>query len=115
MALTPRESERNTRLRAVRYIGLMGADSSVETLIKVMNRYPETRDTAATALTRLTGLHLGNSSQAWTRWFVERKKAQEEAQKKAPSQGLLGIISAEEKEPVPPEANDPQEAKRPSQ
>lgn len=113
MALNPSESNRHTRLRAVHYIGLMGADSSVETLIKVMNRYPETRDTAAAALTRITGLNFGNSPRAWTQWFVERKKAREKAQQQQ-SNGPLSTFSNPRAAPSPPPQQDATPEKRQS-
>jgi hypothetical protein len=113
MALNPRESNRHTRLRAVHYIGLMGADSSVETLIKIMNRYPETRDTAAAALTRITGLNFGNSPRAWTQWFVERKKAREEAHQQQ-SNGPLSTFSTPGAAPSPPPQQDATPEKRQS-
>ncbi len=92
MATNPRESDPHTRRSAVYYIGIMGGPSSIATLIHAMNRYPEARDTAAMALTRITGINLGNSPQAWTSWYDKRKKAQEQAQKEEASRGFIGVI-----------------------
>ncbi|MFO7974165.1 MAG: HEAT repeat domain-containing protein [Candidatus Hydrogenedentota bacterium] len=115
MALNPRESRPETRRRAVHYIGLMGGENSLETLINAINRYPETRDTAAAALIRITGLNFGNSPRAWTRWYVERKKAQEKAPRKGSSQRLRDISPTEEKESEPIKANAPQKTETPPQ
>ena len=92
MALNPREDNARIRREAIAYIGLLGADPSIDTLISVMNRYPQTREEVVAALRRLTGLNLGNSPLEWTQWRYKQQKALEEAQKQeAPSGGVLGI------------------------
>ncbi|HOF39402.1 MAG TPA: HEAT repeat domain-containing protein [Candidatus Hydrogenedentes bacterium] len=93
MALNPRENNARIRREAIAYIGLMGADPSIDVLISVMNRYPQTREEVVAALRRLTGLNLGNSPLEWTQWRYKQQKAREEAQEEAPpSVGILGII-----------------------
>ncbi len=93
MALNPRENNARIRREAIAYIGLMGADPSIDVLISVMNRYPQTREEVVAALRRLTGLNLGNSPLEWTQWRYKQQKALEEAQEEAPpSVAILGII-----------------------
>ncbi len=103
MALNPREDNARIRREAIAYIGLLGADPSIDTLISVMNRYPQTREEVVAALRRLTGLNLGNSPLEWTQWRYKQQKALEEAQKQeAPSGGVLGIIPAGGAPQAPP-------------
>ncbi len=100
MALDPHESDIRNRREAIRYIGLLGGERSIETLINTMNRYPQTRETVVVALTRLTGLNLGNSPLEWTRWYHERQKAMQEAQHQESTGGLLGVIPSSARPPA---------------
>lgn len=86
------------RREAVALLGYIGGESSIPVLIKVMNRYHDTRDLTFYALERITGLGIGPSPTEWTRWYNEWLKAREAQQ--APALGVLGVMPGPERRGV---------------
>lgn len=67
--------DRDIRREAVLWLGMIGDNQTVDTLVSILRNEPFLRRTATQALRRLTGLPFGDAPREWYEWYANYRQS----------------------------------------